>query len=203
MSIDGTPQLKLPYSKPRLTRHSPASLADALAKRDVEKGRPDKDRRADSTQPPLLIVEGVRGVVEELAAALSRIDGCSRGGDPRDGEIESLAEKDADPCLLLVDMRRPESGRRQPVIRIETDAISNGTLAVILTEAGEQVSALSENRNFEQWHIGGSMTPHGLGILIRSACEIWSGRTETRSKAGSSCATSDQEAPATSYAGRY
>lgn len=201
--------LKMAYSAPDLSRQSSTGLADRIRRRNIEKGHPqDAHFMWDGGQPPPLIIEGFRGEVGDLVEVLSSIDWGSHGGPQSATEAaDSLHVPGKRPqkdgiCILLVDMRRGESRGRQSLTRIETDSALTGTLALILTESGENLELGSENLRKDRWLFSGSITPVDLGVLIKSVHEIWIAGMEMPANAGSSLKIQATKARAIAHAER-
>ena len=184
--------LKMAYSAPDLSRQSSTGLADRIRKRNIEKGHPRSAHFMwEGGEPPPLIIEGFEGEVRDLVQVLSSIDWRLHGGLQRATEAaDSLPVPSKRPhkdgiCILLVDMRRRNIQGRQSLTRIETDSALTGTLALILTEPGENLELGGENLRNDRWLFSGSITPVDLGVLIKSVHEIWIAGMEMPANPGS------------------
>jgi hypothetical protein len=201
--------LKMAYSTPDLSRQSSTGLADRIRERSMEKGQHnDAHFMWDGSQAPPLIIEGFEGEVVDLVEVLSLIDWGSHGGPQRATEAaDSLPVPSKRPhkdgiCILLVDMRRRNTGGRQSLTRIETDSVLTGTLALILTEPGENLELGSENLRKDRWLFSGSITPVELGVLVKSVHEIWIAGMEMPANASSPLKIQASKARAIAHAER-
>jgi hypothetical protein len=97
--------------------------------------------------------------------------------------------------ILLIDARRHNSGSRQTLTQIETDSPSSCTLAIVLTDPGEDFRTFGAARRPDHWHFAGSITSEGLGVLIPSVFRIGRASRQTPSKLSVTPQTRTSESP--------
>jgi hypothetical protein len=133
-----------------------------------------------------LIIEGFLGEVEEVIAVLSSIrwslllspEQAAPTLEPLSGK--GREDREDGGCILLMDVRQHPPGWRQPLTRIKTGSESTGPLLLILTDPGDDLTSGNGICQSDRWHFSGSITPDGIGVLIKSVFQAFAAWTEMR-----------------------
>jgi hypothetical protein len=158
-----------------------------MQKGDAQDGEPfGVQYHPRGAQPMPLVIEGFEDEVEAVAAVLSSIQWHILLSPQRPMQtLETLPEKwmgsmEERGCILLMDVRRHPPGWRQPLTRIETGLEMSGTLLLVLAESGDDFTCGDGICHSNRWRFSGSITPDGIGVLVKSVFRAFSAWTEMR-----------------------
>jgi hypothetical protein len=174
MSQTGTRTQKLRYLSPQLKKYSLCELGQGGFGEATGAGEPAGLRSTSGDLPPLLVVEGFVGEIDDLMVVLPLCSWATPTLYQRStGSLRGLPQSAAGPCILLMDLRRRNAGSRPAIRRIATSSDSTVTLPIILSEADEPFAPGSDTRDSGRWFLKGPITSAGLILLICCAFRSW------------------------------
>ena len=165
---------KRTYSSPELKKYS---LCDFGSYVRGDEGGADKSRRLRVTpegQPPLLFVEGFVGELDDLTVVLPLCNwAVAQLPQQSSGYLPEAPQSTGGPCILLMDLRRGNSGSQMVVRRVAVSSNSVVTLPIILCEAEPSVATVEVGRDSHRWLLKGPINSAGLVLLICCAFRTW------------------------------
>jgi len=179
MRQTGTRTAKLRYFSPELKKYSLCDLGRGVSGEEKRTGEPARLRITSGVQPPMLVVEGFVGEIDDLMVVLPLCSWATPAAQQRSaGNLPRLQESSGGPCILLMDLRRGSTGARPVIRRIATSADSAVILPVILSEADEPFAPSADARDSDRWFLKGPISSAGLVLLICCAFRSWMSNKE-------------------------